>query len=33
MYEFEAIYGVIPEEERVALSQHFTHQLMGEIAQ
>ncbi len=32
MYEFEAFYGVIPAEERVALSQHFTHQLMGEIA-
>ena len=31
-YSFEPIYGVIPEEERAALSQHFRHEPMGEIA-
>lgn len=32
MYEFEAVHDVIPEEERLALSELFAHELMGEIA-
>lgn len=32
MYEFEAVHGVIPEEERLSLSELFAHELMGEIA-
>lgn len=31
-YTFEPIYDEIPEQERAALSQHFSHQLMGDIA-